>query len=83
MGGTEDSLRSLEMRKRKTAAFRPGDLVEYVPHMGVEFAGHNGLGLVVQVDLNYHPMAEVMWARFPEQGPVWFNVANLRVIGKV
>lgn len=57
-----------------------GDLVEYVPNMGAEFTGHGGMGIVIRVDSNrHHPMAEIMWARFPEQGPVWFNIANLRV----
>ena len=59
-----------------------GDLVEYVPNMGAEFTGHGGMGLVIRVDSNrHHPMAEIMWARFPEQGPVWFNITNLRVAG--
>lgn len=48
--------------------------------MGAGFTGHNGMGIVIQVDFNSFPMAEVMWARFPEQGPVWFNTANLRVV---
>ncbi len=54
--------------------------MEYVPHMGAEFTGHNGMGIVIRVDFNSHPMAEVMWARFPEQGPVWFNITNLKVV---
>lgn len=61
---------------------RAGDLVEYVPHMGAEFTGHGGMGIVIRVDSNRHPrMAEIMWARFPEQGPVWFNIINLQVVG--
>lgn len=68
------------MSKRKSTAFQPGDLVKYVPHEGMYSTGHNGLGLVVQVDFNSFPMAEVMWACFPEQGPVWFNITNLRMI---
>lgn len=68
------------MSKRKSTAFQPGDLVEYVPHEGMYSTGHSGLGLVVQVDFNSFPMAEVMWACFPEQGPVWFNASSLKMV---
>lgn len=71
---------TLAVSRRPRVIFKPGDLVEYVPNEGMYSTGHSGLGIVVQVDLNSHPMAEVMWACFPEQGPVWFNIANLRMI---
>lgn len=62
---------------------KPGDLVEYGPFART---GAHGLGLVLRVaDRGVHPNgsrdshAEVLWAKWPGDGPQWYQAKNLLV----
>lgn len=61
-----------------------GDLVEYKPFART---GAHGLGIVlhvadpgVQPNGSSHQMAEVLWAKYPGDGPQWYQAKNLRVV---
>lgn len=62
---------------------RVGDLVEYKPFAST---GAHGLGIVIRVaDPGVQPngsrdsMAEVLWAKWPGDGPQWYQAKNLLV----
>jgi hypothetical protein len=62
---------------------RVGDLVQYEPFATT---GAHGLGIVVRVAApreiqgwNGEHMAEVLWAKYPGDGPQWYQIRNLRV----
>lgn len=62
---------------------QPGDLVEYKPF--ARTSAH-GFGIVLRVaDPGVQPngsgerMAEVLWAKYPGDGPQWYQVRNLLV----
>jgi len=62
---------------------RVGDLVEYRPFMST---GAQGLGIVVEIAKTWQlndsgePMAEVLWTKYPHDGPQWYMVKNLCVV---
>lgn len=61
-----------------------GDLVEYRPFRNT---AAQGLGIVIKVTQSREqpngsgdPLAEVLWMKYPGDGPQWFQVKNLRVV---
>lgn len=62
---------------------RVGDLVEYGPFSRT---GAHGLGIVlrvaepgVQPNGSREKMAEVLWSKYPWDGPQWYKACNLLV----
>lgn len=62
-----------------------GDLVEYAPFTRTRTHGY-GFGIVLRVaDPGVQPngsrdsMAEVLWAKWPGDGPQWYQAKNLLV----
>lgn len=56
-----------------------GDLVEYRPFRNT---AAQGLGIVIKITKHGSgdPLAEVLWMKYPGDGPQWFQVKNLRVV---
>jgi len=58
-----------------------GDLVEYRPFRNT---AAQGLGIVIKITKHgsgdSYPLAEVLWMKYPGDGPQWFQVKNLRVV---
>lgn len=64
-----------------TVQVKVGDLVE---HDRISIREH-GLGLVVELAeatylTKHKKIAQVMWAKFPEDAPQWYDVHRLRVV---
>ena len=66
---------------------RAGDLVEYRPFART---GAHGLGIVIRVanpgvqpNGSSQQKAEVLWAKFPGDGPQWYQVHNLLVASAI
>ena len=61
---------------------KPGDLVEYAPFTRTRTHGY-GFGIVLQLQLSSgpagHDLAQVLWAKYPGDGPQWYQVRNLLV----